>query len=141
MLDLSQLAGCLLEDGTHILHLRVYHEDTDFSGFVYHGSYVRFCERGRSDYVRLLGISQNDLSSGDEPGFFVVRRMSMDFLKPARFDDILEVRTRKKEVRGASLILDQSILRRSQELFKAQVQVVLVSRQGKPLRMGALVRN
>lgn len=132
------LSGKLREDGSHALPIRVYHEDTDFSGHVYHASYVRFCERGRSDYVRLLGISQKDLSEAGAPTFFAVRRMALDFLKPAHFDDILEVRTRAKEKRGASLILEQSIWRDDEELFRAEVQVVLVSKEGKPLRLKGL---
>ncbi|MES2906165.1 MAG: YbgC/FadM family acyl-CoA thioesterase, partial [Pseudomonadota bacterium] len=85
------------ENGTHVLNIRVYHEDTDFTGLVFHGAYVRFCERGRSDFVRLSGISQKDWSENGEPSFFAVRRMIFDFIKPARYDDILEIRTRTKE--------------------------------------------
>ena len=94
----------------HVLPVRVYFEDTDFSGLVYHGSYVRWCERGRSDFLRLLGNSHRDLEEGAgerEPAAFVVRRMQLDFLKPAHIDDVLNIRTQVKEVGAATLTLDQ----------------------------------
>ena len=108
------LAGRLLQDGparTHVLPVRVYFEDTDFSGLVYHASYVRWCERGRSDFLRLLGGDHRRLidgTDGSEPAAFVVRRMTFDFLKPARIDELLEVDTRVKSVGAASLTLLQS---------------------------------
>ena len=97
-----------------MLPVRVYFEDTDFSGLVYHGSYVRWCERGRSDFLRLLGGDHRRLidgSGGAEPAAFVVRRMALEFLKPARIDEVLEVVTRVKAVGAASLTLAQSVRR------------------------------
>ena len=89
------LAGRLIGGG-HVLPVRIYFEDTDFSGVVYHGSYIRFMERGRSDFVRLLGVGHDALDAGEhgEPLAFAVRRMTIEFLKPARIDDLLEVETR-----------------------------------------------
>ncbi len=141
------LAGRLVEDDghrRHILPVRVYFEDTDFSGLVYHASYVRWCERGRSDFLRLLGNDHRELISGAEgrePAAFVVRRMSLEYLKPARIDEILEVHTRLLELGAASLTLQQSIVRDGATLFEAQVMVVLVSVSGKPLRISQAVRN
>jgi acyl-CoA thioester hydrolase len=141
------LAGRLIRDETgpwHVLPVRVYFEDTDFSGLVYHGSYVRWCERGRSDFLRLLGNDHRALdqgAQGREPAAFVVRRMRLEFLKPARIDDVLEVETRVKEIGAAVLILDQAILRGGARLFEAEVTVVLVSRSGKPQRLGRLMRE
>src|ERR1700690_2141793 len=99
-----------LDGNRHILPVRVYFEDTDFSGVVYHGSYVRFMERGRTDFLRLSGIGPDALSrgehSGDEadPLAFAVRRMTLEFLRPARIDDLLEVETRVGEIGGARII-------------------------------------
>ncbi len=141
------LAGRLIErDGQrrHILPIRVYFEDTDFSGLVYHASYVRWCERGRSDFLRLVGNDHRQLidgSGGREPAAFVVRRMSLEYLKPARIDDVLEVMTSVKEMGAASLVLDQRISRSGQTIFEAHVTVVLVSVAGKPLRMAAALRD
>jgi acyl-CoA thioester hydrolase len=135
------LAGQLRTDDQgrfHVLPARVYFEDTDFSGLVYHASYVRWCERGRSDFLRLLGNDHAQLFSaaaGKEPSAFVVRRMTLDYLKPARIDDVLEIETRPKAITAASLTLLQSISRAGTRLFEAEVMVVLVSQSGKPLRL------
>jgi acyl-CoA thioester hydrolase len=141
------LAGRLItEHGRrrHILPIRVYFEDTDFSGLVYHGSYVRWCERGRSDFLRLIGNDHRALiagAAGKEPSAFVVRRMGLEFLKPARIDEILEVKTGVKATTAASLVLDQRISRAGVELFTAEVMVVLVSASGKPLRLATALRD
>ncbi len=127
-----------------MLPIRVYFEDTDFSGLVYHGSYIRWCERGRSDFLRLIGNDHRALSegaSGREPAAFVVRRMQLEFLKPARIDEILEVTTRVKDTTAATLVLDQRIARDGIELFTAEVMVVLVSAAGKPLRLSTALRE
>jgi acyl-CoA thioester hydrolase len=140
------LAGRLVEDGAdprHLLPIRVYFEDTDFSGLVYHASYLRWCERGRSDFLRLLGNDHRALLSGPggrEPAAFVVRRMSIEFLKPARIDEVLEVETRVKEIGAAHLILLQTIRRDGTPLLEAEVMVVLVTLSGKPLRLNPALR-
>ena len=98
-----------IRDGRHRMQVRVYYEDTDFSGAVYHASYLRFMERGRTNYLRLLGADQRALFEETEreaPGFaFVVRTMQIEFLKAARMDDVLEMVTETEEVRGASITL------------------------------------
>src|SRR6266581_9417134 len=98
----------VLREGRHVMSVRVYYEDTDFSGAVYHASYLRFMERGRSNYLRLLGADQRALfeeTAQEAPGFaFVVRSMQIEFLKPARMDDVLAIVTTPSEVKGASVI-------------------------------------
>jgi acyl-CoA thioester hydrolase len=120
-----------IRDGRHVMSVRVYYEDTDFSGMVYHASYLRFMERGRTNYLRLLGADQRALFEETEeeaPGFaFVVRSMQIDFLKAARMDDVLEVITTPQEVRGASITLDQRVMRGDDVLIEARVQVAFVS--------------
>jgi acyl-CoA thioester hydrolase len=128
----------------HVLAVRVYFEDTDFSGLVYHGSYVRWCERGRSDFLRLVGNDHRRLldgSGGREPAAFVVRRMAIEFLRPARIDEILEVTTRVKETGAAHLVLDQRVQRDGVPIFTAEVTVVLISLSGKPLRIARELRS
>jgi acyl-CoA thioester hydrolase len=128
----------------HVLPVRVYFEDTDAGGVVYHASYVRFAERGRTDFLRLLGTDARRLIDGSdnrEPAAFVVRRMSCDFLRPSRMDDLLEVETRVKEIGGASVTLIQTIMRDGARIFEAEVTVVLVSVSGKPLRLSEAVRG
>jgi acyl-CoA thioester hydrolase len=141
------LAGRLIDDANgrrHVLPVRVYFEDTDFSGLVYHASFVRWCERGRSDFLRLLGNDHQRLIDGEaggEPAIFVVRRMSFEFLRPARIDEILEITTRVTEVGAASLVLDQRILRQGREVCQAEVTVLLLSKSGKVLRLSKLIRG
>jgi acyl-CoA thioester hydrolase len=141
------LAGRIVADAggrRHILPVRVYFEDTDFSGLVYHATYLRWCERGRSDFLRLLGNDHRALiggAAGREPAAFVVRRMALEFLKPARIDEVLEVVTRAKAVTAATLTVDQRIRRGGVEIFTAEVTVVLISSSGKPLRLTAALRD
>lgn len=142
------LAGRLLTDADgsrrHVLPVRVYFEDTDFSGLVYHASYVRWCERGRSDYMRHIGNEHRALiegGEGAEPAAFVVRRMRLEFLKPAQIDDVLEVETRVIEAKGATLSLAQRVVRDGTVLFEAEVLVVLVSVSGKPQRLSQRLRT
>jgi acyl-CoA thioester hydrolase len=120
-----------IRDGRHHMAVRVYYEDTDFSGLVYHASYLRFMERGRTNYLRLLGADQRALFEETEqeaPGFaFVVRSMQIEFLKAARMDDVVEVTTMPHEVRGASVTLDQRVMRGEEVLIEARVQVAFVA--------------
>jgi acyl-CoA thioester hydrolase len=120
-----------IRDGRHVLTARVYYEDTDFTGIVYHANYLRFMERGRTNYLRLLGTDHRVLFEETEkeaPGFaFVVRSMSIDFLKPARMDDVLEILTEPQEVKGASITLHQRIMRGDDLLVEARVRVAFSS--------------
>jgi acyl-CoA thioester hydrolase len=120
-----------IRNGRHHQPVRVYYEDTDFTGVVYHASYLRFMERSRSNYLRLLGADQRALFeevAKEAPGFaFVVRKMTIDFLKPARMDDLLAIVTATIEVKGASVILRQRVMRDDEVLLEAQVQVAFVS--------------
>lgn len=141
-----------IRDGRHQMQIRVYYEDTDFSGIVYHANFLRFMERGRTNYLRLLGAEQSalfaeaaaemsgassravDAGSRDEnaprqkPGFaFVVRSMQLEFLRPARMDDILTVVTTPHEVKGASMMLAQEVRRGDELLIEAKVKVAFVS--------------
>ena len=120
-----------IRDGRHGMAVRVYYEDTDFSGAVYHASYLRFMERGRTNYLRLLGADQRALFQEAEKearGFaFVVRSMQIDFRKPAGMDDVLEIVTVPLEVKGASVVLHQRVIRGGETLVDATVQVAFVS--------------
>src|SRR5271165_645292 len=120
-----------LRDGGHSMSVRVYFEDTDFSGIVYHASYLRFMERGRTNHLRLLGVQHRALfkeAERDTPGFaFVVRSIRIEFLKSARMDDVLDIVTLPREVKGASITLHQQVRRGDELLVEAQVRVACVS--------------
>ena len=120
-----------LRDGVHAMAVRVYYEDTDFTGIVYHANYLRFMERGRSNHFRLLGYEHRallDELEREEPGFgFVVRSMQIEFLKPAHMNDVLTIETAPVEVKGASITLHQRVKRADDLLVEATVRVAFVS--------------
>jgi acyl-CoA thioester hydrolase len=126
----SDLAG-RISGGRHVLPVRVYYEDTDAGGVVYHANYLKYCERARTDWLRLLGIRQSEMPDL----FFVVRRMTCDFLRPAKLDDLLEIETGFVEMRGARLELAQQVMREGHSLFAASVTVALIDGQGRPKRL------
>lgn len=120
-----------IRDGRHVMAVRIYYEDTDFSGVVYHANYLRFMERGRTNFLRLLGADQRGLfeeAAKEAPGFaFVVRSMMLDFRAPARMDDVLTVTTTPADLKGASVTLRQIVSRGDDVLVEAQVRVAFIS--------------
>jgi acyl-CoA thioester hydrolase len=135
--EMSSLDGAI-RDGRHHMQIRVYYEDTDFSGIVYHANYLRFMERGRTNHLRLMGAQQHALfaeAQAETPGFaFVVRSMQIDYLKAARMDEVLDVVTWPVVVKGASITLAQEVRRGEDVLVKAQVRVAFTSEgRAKPI--------
>ena len=120
------------EGRVHLLPVRVYYEDTDFTGLVYHGNYVRYFERGRSDFLRMAGVSHSDLLVGDSPSAFVVTRIEIDFRLPARIDDALLVNTTYDSARGARLFITQKITRDGALIAQAVVEAACISLDGRP---------
>ncbi len=120
-----------IRDGLHHMQVRVYYEDTDFSGIVYHANYLRYMERGRTNHLRLMGAEHHalfaDTETGDGGFAFVVRSMKLDFLKPARMDDVLDVVTWPIAVKGASITLAQEVRRGPDVLVTAEVRVAFIS--------------
>jgi acyl-CoA thioester hydrolase len=136
MVDESfSISGKLTDEG-HKLVQRVYYEDTDFSGLVYHARYLHFLERGRTDYLRCLGVEQRELINADDEGLvFVVHRMEIDFKSPARMDDILTIVTRTEKAGGAKMILSQEIRRGETPLIAAKVIIAVINAKGRPRRL------
>src|ERR1700732_4227430 len=127
----------------HRLAVRVYHEDTDFSGGVYHASYLRFLERGRTEFLRALGIAHRGGVAGrGADGFhLVVRAMTIEFLKPALMDDELCVETHPSATRGASIDMTQKIRRGGEVLLTAKVRIAVVAGgKGGRIPAGILVK-
>jgi acyl-CoA thioester hydrolase len=129
-----------MENGAHVFPLRVYYEDTDFSGVVYYATYMRFIERGRSEFLRAGGVLHQEIATGAVPLAWAVRRMSVEYLKPALLDDALLVRTRPTDMSGARIKLAQEVRRGADLLLTADVEVCLVS-SGKPQRIPADIRT
>lgn len=124
---------------THRFPLRVYYEDTDLAGIVYYANYLRFIERARTEWVRSLGIDQVALKAG-EGIVFAVRRVEADYLRPARFDDVLEVRTDLRGLTGARVTLVQDVWRGEERLFSSIVTLVALTATGAPARLPAALR-
>lgn len=117
--------------------VRVYYEDTDFSGVVYHARYLHFFERGRTEALRSCGVSHTELLSRADPLAFAVRKMTTEWISPARIDDLLEVSTRFVEVKGARMLIAQDIRRGQMLIARADVEAACMNLQGKPRRLPA----
>ncbi len=129
------LSGELTPFG-HRLLARIYYADTDFSGVVYHARYLEFLERGRSDYLRLAGVRHTELLDGlrGERIVWVVRRMEIDFMRPARMDDVLIIETRTERISGARIFMAQELKRGGECLLKAKVEAAIIGQDGRPRR-------
>ncbi len=119
--------------------VRVYYEDTDFSGVVYHARYLHFFERGRTEALRSCGVIHSELLAREEPLAFAVRKMTTEWMAPARIDDVLEVATLFVEVKGARMLLDQTIRRDGVLVARADVEAACVNLHGRPRRLPAAV--
>ncbi|MEO0398168.1 MAG: tol-pal system-associated acyl-CoA thioesterase [Pseudomonadota bacterium] len=119
----------------HTITVRIYYEDTDFSGVVYHARYLHFFERGRTEALRDVGIGHSELLKRDPPLVFAVREMTTRWLSPARIDDLLTVKTEFTEASGARIMAVQQIWRDEALLAAADVQIVSMSVDGRPRRV------
>ena len=124
--------------GKHKIIVRVYYEDTDFSGVVYHASYLRFLERGRTEFLRAHGVEHRTMFESEAPFHFVVFNMTIDFRRAGLMDDLLAVETRIAAIRGASIEMDQTILRGDERLVTARVKIAVVA-GGRAIRIPALL--
>ncbi|WP_299846194.1 tol-pal system-associated acyl-CoA thioesterase [uncultured Paracoccus sp.] len=124
----------------HRITLRVYYEDTDLAGIVYYANYLKFIERGRTDWLRDLGVDQGALKER-EGVVFAVRRVEADYLSPARFDDLLVVESSLHQMTPARIVMDQRVLRADAVLFTARVTVACLSASGRPVRLPETVRK
>ena len=131
------LAG-RIDGKTHRFPVRVYYEDTDFSGVVYYANYLRYCERGRSDFLRLIGVIHSELYDREDPAErrgFAIKDMNLEFTRPARIDDVLEVHTRFTGLGRARFHLAQDIFRGDEKLFGATLTAVVIDGTGRPRRL------
>jgi acyl-CoA thioester hydrolase len=119
----------------HRLPIRIYYEDTDFSGVVYHAAYLKFFERGRTEALRACGVHHAELLKRDEPLAFAVRKMTTEWLVPAKIDDLLEVRTRFVAAKGARMLLAQEIWRGEAHLARAEVEAACMNLDGRARRL------
>ncbi|HEX3430190.1 MAG TPA: YbgC/FadM family acyl-CoA thioesterase [Rhizomicrobium sp.] len=123
------------EGRVHILPIRIYYEDTDLSGVVYHANYLRFMERGRSEFFRCAGIERLAMMDEDEATVWTLRRASLEFHRPARVDDLVEVHTRATSLTGARMTADQKIYRAGALLAHGTVEACVITLAGRPRRI------
>ena len=129
-----------LDGGVHVLPLRIYYEDTDAAGIVYYANWLRFLERGRTELLRWLGHEHSGLRDAQGVNW-VVRRCTIDYLKPARLDEVIEVVTSCGELRGASLDMIQQARRAEDILVRAELVVACMGSNGRPVRLPAQLRT
>ncbi len=127
-----------MQQPIHRFPIRVYYEDTDMGGIVYHANYLRYIERARSEWVRALGNDQNAMRAAGL--VWVVRRLEAEYLATAKFEDELVVETRINRLTPARLVMDQLVKRGETDLFRAQVTAVCMTTAGQPVRLPAEIR-
>ena len=139
---MSEAAGLGRFDGkVHILPIRIYYEDTDLSGVVYHANYLRYMERGRTEFFRLAGVTRMAMLEDAEPTAWTLRNVSIDFFKPARLDDPIEIRTSCPLLTGARMKADQKIYSGDTLLAHGKVEACIMTLSGKPRRIPQAVRD
>ncbi len=123
------------EGKIHVLPIRIYYEDTDLSGVVYHANYLRFMERGRSEFFRCAGITRLAMLDDAEPTAWTLKKATLEYVRPARVDDLIEVHTTCTALTGARMNAEQKIYLGSQLLTKGQVEACIITLSGKPRRI------
>jgi len=138
--EILQPSSGRMEDGVHVFPVRVYYEDTDAAGIVYYANYLKFIERARTEMMHLLEAGYRD-SVAQRRIAFAVRHCEMDFLAPARLDDVLEVRTAVVEIGGASVTAEQVIRRNGDDLTRVRVRLACIDAAGRAMRLPAELRT
>ena len=121
-------------ENQHWISVRVYYEDTDFTGMVYHANYLRFFERGRSDHLRDAGVSHQSLLERDDPAAFTLTRVEVDYKRAAKVDDLLYIRTRYLGMEGPRIRFSQTCLRGEDIVATAEITAVMIHVDGRPRR-------
>lgn len=129
------------EGKVHILPIRIYYEDTDLSGVVYHANYLRFMERGRSEFFRAAGVTRLARLDEPEPTAWTLRKAQLEYFRPARLDDLVEVHTRCTALSGARMTAEQTIHSGGALLVKGEVEACVITLTGKPRRIPEDVRE
>lgn len=129
-----------VDGDAHYFPLKVWWEDTDAGGIVYYANYLKFTERARSAMLKLIGVEQRAMLDADDGAMFAVRDVRVTYLEPARLDDDLVVRTRLAELKGATITLDQDVLRGGAELVRSSVRAAFIGLGGRPRRIPQQVR-
>lgn len=119
----------------HVLPIRVYYEDTDLSGIVYHANYLRYMERGRMEFFRCAGVAEFAHIHHEEPTAWTLRKVQIEYFRPARLNDLLEVHTRLTELTGVRMCAEQKVFCRGDQLTQANVEACVINLKGRPRRI------
>ena len=119
----------------HVLPVRIYYEDTDLSGIVYHANYLRYMERGRTEFFRAVGVKKLAELEGPEPFAWTLRKATLEYRRPARLDDLIEIHTRLTGLSGARMTAAQDIYCKGQHLTHGEVEACIITLSGKPRRI------
>lgn len=122
------------DENQHWITIRVYYEDTDFTGLVYHANYLKYFERGRSDFLRDAGVDHQSLLNRPDPAAFTILRAEVDFRQAAHVDDLLKVRTRYLGTKGAKILFEQTVLRDDTVIAAAEITALTIHANGKARR-------
>ena len=125
----------------HVLPIRIYYEDTDLSGIVYHANYLRFMERGRTEFFRAAGIHKLAELDGPEPFAWTLRKAALEYLRPARLNDLIEVHTSATSLTGVRMTASQDIYCNGQQLTHGEVEACIISLNGRPRRIPQETRD
>jgi acyl-CoA thioester hydrolase len=136
MTDLLPPSGHI-ENGIHHFPVRIFYQDTDVSGIVYHANYLNFCERARTEFLRVVGITQRGMMEAEDKAYFAVRDMQIEFLRPAYLDDILIIRTHMSALNAASVSMQQQVHRQGEQLCSINLRVAVLGGDGRPRRWPA----
>ncbi len=131
---MTQLPAPFDDRAQHFIKIRVYYEDTDFTGMVYHANYLRFFERGRSDFLRDAGVSHQDLLARDDPAAFTLTNVEVDYKRAAKVDDLLTIRTRSMGVKGVRMYFHQTCLCGEEVIAEGRITAVMIHTDGRPMR-------
>ena len=130
-----------IRDGRHLMQVRVYYEDTDFTGIVYHANYLRFMERARTEFFRLAGVTRMADLESEEPTAWAIREVKASYLRPARVDDALIVRTTLVGISGARIEAKQKIYAGDNLLMNGWIQACIITLKGQPRRLPQSLRD
>jgi acyl-CoA thioester hydrolase len=126
-----------VQNGKHHFAVRIFYQDTDVSGVVYHANYLNFMERARTEFLRCIGIEMREMMVAEDKAYFAVRDLQISYLRPAFLDDVLHIETWARELNAASVTMQQQLRRAGEVVCTAELRVAVLGADGRPRRWPA----